>query len=443
MRTFFEILTAVIPTICMVCMMYQALYFVIGFAKKPPHRREQKKQRFAVIICGRNEENVLPHLIRSILDQHYPKELLHIFVTADNCTDRTAAVCRAAGAHTVYERTNTVQQGKGHALDDTFRWIDRDFGLESFDGYAIFDADNLLDEDYFAEVNKVFNHPHRIVTTYRNSKNIGDNWVSFCSGLWFIREARFINQPRRSLGASCLASGTGYIISHEVIRRNEGWRYFLLTEDLDFSTNNILSGETIDYCPDAIFFDEQPIRLRDSWNQRMRWTKGFYQVFGRYIGRLLGHWFFGKEYDLDGKERKVSKAQRSRSGFQRFATCYDIFFTLSPGYLFVVSTGCTIVNTILTKPVFTLEGTVDVLLMLLGMFLASYFLFWLMAIVTIYAEGKNMYCSTAKKILYSFTFPIFFFVYVPLTVIAIFCRVKWTPIRHDVSIDMEKVKSAK
>ena len=58
-----------------------------------------------------------------------------------------------------------------------------------------------------------------------------------------------------------------------------GWKYHLLTEDIEFSTDSIIHGRRIAYCPTAMLYDEQPLTFRDSWNQRFRWAKGFYQVF--------------------------------------------------------------------------------------------------------------------------------------------------------------------
>ena len=60
---------------------------------------------------------------------------------------------------------------------------------------------------------------------------------------------------------------------------NNGWKYHLLTEDLEFSVDIVLKGENIGYCHKAKFYDEQPCTFKQSWNQRLRWSKGFYQVF--------------------------------------------------------------------------------------------------------------------------------------------------------------------
>ena len=44
-------------------------------------------------------------------NQNYPKELLDIYVIADNCTDNTAQIARDAGA-IVYERFDSEKKTK-------------------------------------------------------------------------------------------------------------------------------------------------------------------------------------------------------------------------------------------------------------------------------------------------------------------------------------------
>ena len=53
--------------------------------------------KYAIIVAARNEELVIGQLIKSIKNQKYPKELIDIFVVADNCTDNTARVAEKQG----------------------------------------------------------------------------------------------------------------------------------------------------------------------------------------------------------------------------------------------------------------------------------------------------------------------------------------------------------
>lgn len=72
-----------------------------------------------------------------------------------------------------------------------------------------------------------------------------------------------------------------------MLREEGGWNYHLLTEDIEFSIASAVRGRKIGYCGNAIIYDEQPEHFRQSWDQRLRWSKGFYQVDAKYTGALL------------------------------------------------------------------------------------------------------------------------------------------------------------
>ena len=68
--------------------------------------------------------------------------------------------------------------GKGYALDYCFNKIVEQFGdYTAYDGYFIFDADNVIDKNYVKEMNKVFDRGYNVITSYRNSKNYDTNWI--------------------------------------------------------------------------------------------------------------------------------------------------------------------------------------------------------------------------------------------------------------------------
>ena len=78
-------------------------------------------------------------------------------------------------------------------------------------GFLVFDADNLLDENYIAEMNKTFNQGYKVVTSYRNSKNYDQNWISAGYALWFLHEAEYLNLPRMVLQSSCAISEQDFV----------------------------------------------------------------------------------------------------------------------------------------------------------------------------------------------------------------------------------------
>ena len=200
----------IVSAIFFICYFYQFLYLLVPFIKKEKPCENVTLHKFAVLISARNEAAVIAQLIQSIKDQSYPSNLVDVFVMADNCTDNTADIARAAGA-IVFERENKEQVGKGYALDCLYNKIMENYPPNEYDGFFVFDADNVLDEHYIEEMNKTFSQGYRIITSYRNSKNYDSNWLSAGYALWFLRESKYLNNARMLLGTSCAVSGTGFL----------------------------------------------------------------------------------------------------------------------------------------------------------------------------------------------------------------------------------------
>jgi len=68
-----------------------------------------------------------------------------------------------------------------------------------------------------------------------------------------------------------------------------------VTEDLELTVKLNLDGIKIGWIHDAKVYDEKPLTLRDSWNQRLRWMRGHWDVAWRYSLPLF------KKAMLEGK----------------------------------------------------------------------------------------------------------------------------------------------
>ena len=237
----------IVTVIFFACYAYQFFYLLVPFLFKKKPLYAPASHRYAVLICARNEESVIGTLLKSLHAQSYDARLIDVYVLADNCQDRTAEVARNAGAQ-VFERFDSMHVGKGYALRALLQAIDAAQPERPYDGFFVFDADNVLDEHYIEEMNRVFSSGYSIVTSYRNSKNYGDNWISAGYALWFLRESRYLNDARMRLGTSCAVSGTGFLFSRQALEACGGWNFFLLTEDIEFTIcMNILPAALLSF----------------------------------------------------------------------------------------------------------------------------------------------------------------------------------------------------
>lgn len=414
------IFNTIVGLVFSVCFLYQVVFFFIGLirgqVKIPPAK---KQHTYAFFIAAHNEEAVIANLVKSIKDQDYPSELIDVFVVADACTDNTAEAAREAGA-IVYERNDLSRKGKSWVMDYGFDCILREYPGKH-EAFFIFDADNLLSRDYVTIMNDAFDQGYLALTSYRNSKNFGSSWISSAYATWFIREARYLNNARMICHTSCAVSGSGYLVSAKLIEGMKGWDFHTLTEDIQFSTFCAIHGVRIGYAP-AEFFDEQPVTLKASIKQRMRWTKGFYQVlftYGRHMFKSIGK-------------------------FHRFAA-YDMLMVVGPAMLLTLM--CLLVNVTfiavgsLSHGFLATDAEIEMAIGSIIMMLAyMYGTFFVMGLSTTITEWKHIHCPQKWRIFTNlFTFPLFMFTYVPLTVAALFLKVDWVPTPHDVSVTLDEV----
>lgn len=255
--------------------LFICLFSVIKEKEKP--LQTEKEHKFMAVIPARNEEKVIGNLIKSLRAQNYPKEKLDIYVIADNCTDKTAQKARKKGA-IVLERFDSTKKSKGYALEWFFEHILIKKPGE-YDAVCVFDADNIVDANFFKEMNKKLCQGEVIVQGYRDIKNAEDTWVTGNYAIFYWMMNRFYHYTRYKIGLSPLINGTAFMVSMSIIEENNGWHTETLTEDIEFSLKEIAKGYKIGWAQDAIVYDEQPIDFKQSWHQRMRWSVGHIQCF--------------------------------------------------------------------------------------------------------------------------------------------------------------------
>ena len=305
------------------------------------------------------------------------------------------------------ERFNTEKIGKGYGLEVLFDHIRDTVGYDTYDGYFIIDADNILEPNYITEMDKCFSAGNKMAIGYRNSKNYGDNWISAGYALWFFRACRQLNGVRQTLGLSSEINGTGFLIHKDIIKRQGTWIHHLLIEDIEFTVDNLLKGEKVAYCHDAILYDEQPTTFMASWWQRTRWGKGYLQVLRHYGAEL-------------------AKAFISGKGFSN----YDMIAAVSPAYVVTVATLVSNLVGIILMAIMEPASLIPYAISMAINGVAVYLLFFLVGLCATVTEWNRIHATTGRKIWGLITFPLFMYTYIPVAIGSVFGRIQWKPIEH-------------
>lgn len=413
----FDCLNIILTVLFVVCFSFNFIYPVIALFGGGKHRKafSSSLRRYVVMISARNESGVIGKLVESIKLQDYPSGLVDVFVVADNCTDDTAEEAIAAGAYTVV-RHDCRHIGKGYALDYLYKHIMSVKG-GVYDGFFVFDADNLLSGNYISEMNKTFRDSNTVLTSLRSSKNFGDNWLSASYSMGFLFQSEFLNAARASLGLPCAVSGTGFLIGADILKRYGGWKFYTLTEDAEFTAQCVIDGIDIGYCGNAVFYDEQPTELRTSCRQRLRWAKGNIQVIRKYWVRLAVGAIKGKfgHYDMFTSLLPVA-----------FLTVFGMILNLSGLVLQTAAYGVPDPELIKTY---------------LFAFLNAYFSMWLTGAVTLITRRRTLNARPYELVAASFAYPVYLMLYLPISVAALFSDVRWTPVKHCVAKSITELET--
>jgi len=404
---------------------YKAIFFVIGLFKYRKFKPTENKHKFALCVPARNEEKVIKNFLESVAHQDYPLDKLTVFVVADNCTDNTAKIAREFKENglnvVVYEHNNPNERTKGFALRYLFNEIEKDYGRQNFEGYFIFDADNVINQNYITKMNESFDEGNKIIVSYRNSKNMNQNWISFSYAMHWLRTCLTESRGKSVLKQACRVQGTGILFANELVK--DGWIHTNLTEDRAFCTDAVVNNYKLSYCDEAIFYDEQPYKLKVALRQRLRWAKGHLQTTVQYSPKLLKNMF-----------------RRDRN----FFTSYDMFWINFPGS--IESASRRILKRIFQLSIGIAAHNVGgVVLGMLTGWLSGHFWDWLekmgICLLILFKFRKRLeFGGFWKTVGHILMFPFFDIIGRWSSYIALFKKVEWKPIPHDTVVDVKKLK---
>jgi cellulose synthase/poly-beta-1,6-N-acetylglucosamine synthase-like glycosyltransferase len=145
--------------------------------------------------------------------------------------------------------------------------------LDQFDAVAIIDADNLVDREFFAAMNRELSRGARVLQGYDGLSNPEQTVLTRLIAVTSVMKNLLFYGGKAALGWSILLMGTGIVVRCEVLKAL-GWRATSIAEDLEQSFTLRENGERIRFVADARVYAQEAANLRQGYAQRQRWSSG-------------------------------------------------------------------------------------------------------------------------------------------------------------------------
>lgn len=273
---------------------YQCLLFFMGHRYYRQLRREKKNYApmpdeelpaITVIVPCHNEEKVIAHTIRGLLELDYPAGRLELLIVNDGSTDRTAEVVSEftePQVRLLNVPKEFAARGKSGALNFALRHA-------SHPVLAIYDADNIPEKTALRPLAeclakdprlgaaigmyRAWNRYRAVLTRFLNIEGVGFQWI-LQAGRWMLM--RLTTLP-----------GTNYVIRRELVEKLGGWDEQALTEDAELSVRIYQAGYQIQLVPASVTWEQEPEGVRVWFKQRRRWVRGSNYLFQKYARSLL------------------------------------------------------------------------------------------------------------------------------------------------------------
>lgn len=142
---------------------------------------------------------------------------------------------------------------------------------------GIFDADHQPASDSFQRAWQWLSSGYDVVQGHCQVRNFDASWLCRMVAVEF--EAIYaVSHPGRTqmYGFGIFGGSNGYWKT-DLLRQTRMYG-FMLTEDIDSSMRVTAEGRRIATDPDLISRELAPARINALWNQRMRWSQGWFQV---------------------------------------------------------------------------------------------------------------------------------------------------------------------
>ncbi len=298
-------------------------FFIFSFAgifnHKTPPEKENKQRKFAVLVPGYKEDQVIIDVAKQALKQDYPKDLYDVIIIADSFQQNTLDELRKLDV--IVNVVVFKKSSKSRALNKTLA----DLPKNKYDALMILDADNVMAPDVLTQMNDSMNRGYEAIQGHRVAKNT-ETYFSLLDAISEEINNHIFRKGHRALGLSSALIGSGMAFDYKLFKN------YMATidsygEDKELEFKLMENNYKIEYLHDAYIFDEKVSQSKVFVRQRTRWL--FNQFLYAYYYIIDGFKFLLTKGNIDFFDKMFQQLLPPRIlllGSVTIATILSLFF---------------------------------------------------------------------------------------------------------------------
>lgn len=250
-----------------------------------------------VLIPMHNEEQVMDHILKALLEVDYDKDKLEIIPINDHSTDHTKEILDDyASKYPLIKplHRSESERGKPVALNEGMARANGDI-------IVVFDADYRPGKSVLKSLVMTFKNIEigavmGRVTPYNVNKNLLTKLLHLeRSGGYQVDQ-----QARYSLNLIPQYGGTVGGFRKQVLLDTGGFDTCILAEDTELTFRMYMKGYKVGYVNNCECYEESPETWEMRGRQVRRWSRGHNQVMFRYVAPLIRSKQLNIEQKIDG-----------------------------------------------------------------------------------------------------------------------------------------------
>ena len=275
--------------------LYMGVYAVASLFEKSSVLNKAKTQnRIVVLIPSFQQDDVIEHTVISILGQTYPQRMFDVVVISDHQREMTNM--RLAQYPITLLTPDFAESTKAKSLQFAILNLPE---FKIYDIVMVLDADNIVEQDFLAEVNDAFETAAtKAIQLHRISRN-RDTAAARMGSIFEEINNNIFRRGHIILGMSAALAGSGTAYDFTWFKTNI-MKAKTAGEDKELEALLLRQGYFIDYFDHILVYGEKQRTTTKMNEQRGRWTTQQIQNVFRNIKFLPGA-IFRKQYDLADK----------------------------------------------------------------------------------------------------------------------------------------------